>query len=70
MTNTLEAEEKEEQQGEQQQEEEIKEFVPPKCAKRIYHTRANLPIEELWEDDLPSINLIHTQRIFECRQDC
>ena len=57
MTDTPEVKEQVEQQ-----EEEIKEFVPPKCAKRVYHTRANPTVEELYEDDnLPSINLICTK---------
>ena len=45
MANTPEAEEQEEEQQEQQQgepiEDEIKEYVPPKQAKMVYHTKAN-----------------------------
>ena len=74
MANTPEAEVQEEQIGEQQQgeemEEEVKTYVPPKCAKRIYQSKAK---EDLWEDDdLPSIKLIHTRnntnvdKIAEC----
>ena len=36
MTNTSDVKEQEEHQ----QEKEIKEFVPHKCAKRVYHTKA------------------------------
>ena len=62
MANTPEAEEQEEQLGGQQLEEEIEEeieaYVPPKHAKRVYQAKA----KDLWEDDdLPSINLIHTK---------
>ena len=77
MANTSEAAEQEEEQEEQQKEEliedEIEEYVPPKQAKRVYHTKANLPIEELWEDDnLPSNDFICTKeysninRIADC----
>ena len=73
MANTSEAEEQEEQIEEQEQEKEIKEeikaYIPPKCAKRVYQSKA----KDLWEDDdLPSIKLIHTKnysninRITEC----
>jgi len=70
MANTPEAEEQEEQLEEQQLEEEMEEeleeeikvFVPPKCAKRVYHAKPKPSIEDLWEDDnLPSIDLIHTK---------
>ena len=51
MDNTPEAKEQEEQIGEQEQEEvmeeEVKTYVPPKCAKRVYQTKA----KDLWEDD-------------------
>jgi len=81
MANTPRAEEQEEQLEEQQLddgmeeelEEEIEAFVPPKCAKRIYHAKPKLSIEDIWEDDnLPSIDLICTKdysninRIAEC----
>ena len=63
MANTPEAEGQEEQIGEQQQgeetEEEVEAYVPPKCAKRVYQSKA----KDLWEDDedLPSIKLICTR---------
>ena len=62
MANTPEAEGQEEQIGEQEQEEEMEEEVetnvPPKCAKRVYQSKA----KDLWEDDdLPSITLIRTR---------
>ena len=41
---------------EQEQDQEEEEFLSPKCAKRIYHTRANPSVDELFEDDdQPSI---------------
>ena len=37
-------------------------FGPPRCAKRVYHAKPKLSIEDLWEDDnLPSIDLTHTK---------
>ena len=64
MTDAPEVKEQVEQQEEQQQEEEIEveEYAPPKHAKRVYHTIANPPSEELFEDDnLLFIKLIHTK---------
>ena len=60
MANIPEAEGQQEQIGEQQQEEkmEVEIYVPPKCVKRVYQTKA----QNLWEDeDLPSITLIRTR---------
>ena len=73
MANTPEPEEQERQLKEQQLEEEIEEeqeekieaFVPPKHAKRVYHTKPKLSIQD-------SIQLIGTKdysninRITEC----
>ena len=58
MANTPGAEVQEDQIWVQEQEEEIKAYVPPKCAKRVYQSKA----KDLWEDDeLPSIELICTK---------
>ena len=67
MAHTPEAEIQEEKIGEQQQEEEMEEevktYVPPKCAKRVYQSKAK---EDLWEDDRLQTRCQEEMRKMQC----